>query len=106
MRNKLIPFLLIGAAAGALISLIDKNTRRDVGQKGKELGYYATHPKEVQEKFNAKRQEPSKFDAIKDEVMYWKDTLDDIRKNNPELEKQLMDAKDTLVQSFKDKKNN
>ncbi|TBW68195.1 YtxH domain-containing protein, partial [Staphylococcus epidermidis] len=44
---------------------------------------------------------PSKFNTIKDEILYWKDTIDEFRRNNPELEKSIMDAKDTLV----DRKN-
>ncbi|MDU2270640.1 MAG: YtxH domain-containing protein, partial [Staphylococcus epidermidis] len=40
---------------------------------------------------------PSKISSIKDEVMYWKDTLDEIRRNNPELERSIKDAKETFV---------
>ena len=45
---------------------------------------------------------PSKFNSIKDEVLYWKDTIEEIRRNNPELEKSIKDAKDTFVE----RKNN
>ncbi|RQN16825.1 YtxH domain-containing protein, partial [Paraburkholderia tropica] len=40
---------------------------------------------------------PSKISNIKDEVMYWKDTLEEIRRNNPELERSIKDAKETFV---------
>ena len=29
--------------------------------------------------------------------MYWKDTIEEIRRNNPELERSIKDAKDTFV---------
>ena len=44
----------------------------------------------------------SAISNIKDEVLYWKDAIEEIRRNNPELEKSLKDAKDTFVE----KKNN
>lgn len=39
---------------------------------------------------------------MKDEVLYWKNTFDEIRRNNPELERSLRNAKDT----FMERKNN
>ncbi len=44
-----------------------------------------------------KSQKPSKVSSIKDEVMYWKDVIEEIRRNNPELERSIKDAKDTFV---------
>ncbi len=38
-----------------------------------------------------------KFSKIKDEVLYWKDVVEEIRRNNPELERSLKDAKETFV---------
>ena len=29
--------------------------------------------------------------------MYWKDTIEEIRRNNPELERSIKDAKETFV---------
>ena len=29
--------------------------------------------------------------------MYWKDTIEEIRRNNPELERSIKDAKETLL---------
>lgn len=45
----------------------------------------------------AKISKPSKVSSIKDEVMYWKDVIEEIRRNNPELERSIKDAKDTFV---------
>ena len=106
MKNILIPFLLMGAAVGALVSLFDKNTRKSLTSTSKEVGHYVKHPKEIQEKLNSQSNEPSKFDSLKEEVSFWKETIEEIRRNNPELERSIMSAKDTLVDNFKDKKGN
>lgn len=106
MRNKLIPFLLMGAAVGALISLFDKNTRDTVAHKSKDVTHYVKHPKELQERLSSQSNEPSKFDSLKEEVTFWKETIEEIRRNNPELERQIMDAKDTLMENFREKKSN
>lgn len=105
MKNKLIPAILIGAGIGALVSLIDKNTRQTVMSSGKELGYYAKHPEAAKDKLQSSSGGSSKFEQLKDEVMFWKDTVQQIREENPELEKQIMDAKDTLMQKRDEKKS-
>ncbi|SOC40544.1 hypothetical protein [Salinicoccus kekensis] len=105
MKNKLIPAILIGAGIGALVSLIDKNTRQTVMSSGKELGYYAKHPEAAKDKLQSSSDGSSKFEQLKDEVMFWKDTVQQIREENPELEKQIMDAKDTLMQKREEKKS-
>lgn len=105
MKNKLIPAILIGAGIGALVSLIDKNTRESVLSSSKDLGYYATHPDEAKNKLQSSSGGSSKFDQLKNEVMFWKDTVEQIRRENPELEKQIMDAKDTFMQKRDQKKS-
>lgn len=85
MKNKFVPGILIGATIGGAIALIDKNTRHSVKT--------SIHNVKTGQRSN----KPSKVTALVDEVMYWKDTLEEIRRNNPELERSLIDAKDTLV---------
>lgn len=106
MKNKLIPAILIGAGIGAVISLLDRGTRESVFQGGQDLKYYAGHPDEVKEKFQNTSNEPSKFDQLKDEVMFWKETVEEIREKNPELEQSIMNAKDTLMEKRNQKKLN
>lgn len=105
MKNKLVPYLLLGAAVGALVSLFDKNTRSSVASKSKDVTHYVKHPKELQEKLSSQSNEPSKFDSLKEEVSFWKETIEEIRRNNPELKRSIMDAKDTLMANFKEKKD-
>ena len=85
MENKLIPGILIGAIIGGAATLADKSTRRSLKQSFKEA------------KEGNRSRKPSKISSIKDEVMYWKDTIEEIRRNNPELERSIKDAKKTFV---------
>jgi len=90
MENKLIPGIIIGAIVGGAATLADKSTRNSLVQSAKDV------------KNGNRSRKPSKISSIKDEVMYWKDTIEEIRSNNPELERSIRDAKDTFV----NRKNN
>lgn len=90
MQNKLIPGILIGAFVGGAATLADKSTRQSLVQSFKDM------------KEGNRSRKPSKINSIKDEIVYWKDTIEEIRRNNPELEQSIMDAKDTFV----NRKNN
>ncbi|UXS59091.1 YtxH domain-containing protein [Staphylococcus ureilyticus] len=90
MQNKLIPGILLGAVIGGAATLADKSTRQSLKQSIKDI------------KEGNHSQKPSAFSNIKDEVSYWKDAIEEIRRNNPELERSLKDAKDTFVE----RKNN
>lgn len=97
MKNKLIPAILIGAAVGAGLSMIDKSTRESLISNSKDLKYYAQNPDEAKQKFSSDSGQPSKLDSLKDEAKFWKETIEEIRQNNPELEESIKDAKDTFV---------
>lgn len=90
MENKLVPGILIGAVIGGAVTLVDKSTRRSLTQTFKDV------------KNGNRQRKPSKIGNIKDEVFYWKDVIEEIRRNNPELERSLKNAKDTFV----NRKNN
>ena len=90
MQNKLIPGILLGAVIGGAATLADKSTRQSLKQSIKDI------------KEGNRSQKPSAISNIKDEVSYLKDAIEEIRRNNPELERSLKDAKDTFVE----RKNN
>ncbi|MCY1581376.1 YtxH domain-containing protein [Staphylococcus pettenkoferi] len=97
MQNKLVPGILIGAVVGGLATLADKSTRQSLRRSVKDI------------KEGNRSSKPSAISNIKDEVLYWKDTLEEIRRKNPNLEKQLMSAKDTLMDAkdtIMERKNN
>ncbi|CAD2075109.1 YtxH domain-containing protein [Jeotgalicoccus meleagridis] len=106
MKNKLLPAIVIGAAVGGAIALLDKGTRESVVSNSKSIKHYATNPDDLKTRFTEPSTgQPSKIDMIKDEVLFWKDTIEEIRRNNPELEQAIMDAKDTF-QNNREKKLN
>ena len=86
MQNKLIPGILLGAVIGGAATLADKSTRQSIKDR----------------KEGTRSQKPSAINNIKDEVLYWKDVVEEIRRNNPELERSIKDAKNTFVE----RKNN
>lgn len=90
MNNKLIPGILIGAFIGGAATLADKSTRQSLKQSFQDA------------KEGKRSSQPSAISKAKDEVLYWKDAIEEIRRNNPELERSLKDAKDTFVE----RKNN
>ncbi|WP_214515116.1 YtxH domain-containing protein [Staphylococcus saprophyticus] len=90
MQNKLIPGILLGAVIGGAATLADKSTRQSLKQSIKDR------------KEGMRSQKPSAINNIKDEVLYWKDVVEEIRRNNPELERSIKDAKNTFVE----RKNN
>lgn len=97
MKNKLIPAVLLGALVGGLVSLVDKSTRENVVSGSKKVVSFAKNPDELKNQFSSASNEPSKFEQIKEEVLFWKDTIEEIRRNNPELEQSIIDAKDTFM---------
>lgn len=105
MKNKLVPAIIIGAAVGGLIALIDRSTREKVVSNTKSIKHYATNPNDLKERFNEPSGKPSKIEMVKDEVLFWKDTIEEIRRNNPELERAVMDAKDTFQSKREEKLN-
>ena len=91
MENKFVPGILIGAVIGGAISLADKSARQALVQSVKDAKMVTTHCK------------PSKVKAkIKDEVLYWKDVVEEIRRNNPELERFI---KGRTQETFVNRKN-
>lgn len=85
MKNKFIPGVLIGAVIGGAVTLADKSTRSALKTSFKNL------------KDGNPNKEPSKFSKIKDEVLYWKDAVDELRRNNPQLEQSLLEVKDLIT---------
>ncbi|WP_436970200.1 hypothetical protein [Macrococcus equipercicus] len=87
MNNKLVPAVVAGAAIGAAVALLDKKTRSSVKGQVNNVGQVTKNPSSVKDKAL----------NIKDEFLYWKDQVEEIRRNNPELEKALIQAKDLVV---------
>ncbi len=94
MQNKLIPGILLGAVIGGAVTLADKSTRQSLKQSIKDR------------KEGNRSQKPSAINNVKDEVLYWKDVVEEIRSNNPELERSLKDAKNTFVERKNNRLNN
>lgn len=95
MNNKLIPATIAGAIIGAAVSMIDKKTRSSVKNQVQSTKQNGITPVPSTK---------AKAKNLKDELLYWKETIDEIRRNNPELERAILDAKDTFIQKRNQKK--
>ncbi|AQL55822.1 hypothetical protein [Abyssicoccus albus] len=98
LNNKFVPAIIIGALAGGALSLIDKNTRQSMKNLPNDV-------QKVQSDLQV-RNDPNQgfIGKIQDEVLFWKETIEDIRRENPELERQVMNAKDTLMEKRNQKR--
>ena len=94
MQNKLIPGILLGAVIGGAATLADKSTRQSLKQSIKDR------------KEGNRSQKPSAINNVKDEIVYWKDVVEEIRRNNPELERSLKYVKNTFVERKNNRLNN
>ncbi|WP_414047109.1 YtxH domain-containing protein [Macrococcus equi] len=95
MNNKLIPATIAGAVIGAAVSMIDKKTRSSVKNQVQVTKQNGLTPAPTTK---------AKARNLKDELLYWKETIDEIRRNNPELERAILDAKDTFIEKRNQKK--
>ncbi len=95
MNNKLIPATIAGAIIGAAVSMIDKKTRSSVKNQVQSTKQNGITPAPSTK---------AKAKNLKDELLYWKETIDEIRRNNPELERAILDAKDTFIEKRNQKK--
>lgn len=89
MNNKLVPAVIAGAVIGAAVSMADRKTRKSVK---------STVVKTKQNGITPQPSTKNKVMNLKDELLYWKETIDEIRRNNPELERAILDAKDTFIE--------
>ncbi|MGZ9850098.1 YtxH domain-containing protein [Macrococcus psychrotolerans] len=95
MNNKLVPAVIAGAVIGAAVSMADRKTRNSVK---------TSVSKSKQKGITSQGSTKNKVSNLKDELLYWKETIDEIRRNNPELERAILDAKDTFIEKKNQKK--
>ncbi|MBM7587985.1 gas vesicle protein [Bacillus pakistanensis] len=100
-KNKFFTGVLIGAAVGGLVSLLDRQTREEVVEMtkscGTELSRYAKHPqlvvessKEIYEKIR------TTAGQIEEDVKFINDKIEDIREITPQVKEIIDETKDTL----------
>lgn len=94
-ENKLLKGLLIGAAVGACISLLDKKTRQEVIEKGKQttecMKHYVENPSEAKEKIKMKLNEVRQtLHTVSDDLTFMNEKVKEIKELTPRV-LELMD---------------
>lgn len=103
-KSKLLEGIIIGAIAGAAISMLDKNTRRTVIENSKAVKnktvHMIKHPDEVkqnlQEKYAAVRET---IEQVSDDVSFLTTQVEQLKKTTP----QVLDVVKTTKETFSHK---
>lgn len=102
--NKFWTGVLLGALAGGMISLLDRDTRKAVtegcGKTAKEISYCVTHPNEVIERIKDKADQlRSTVEQVSDDVTFIAEKVEELREVAPSVVGIVQDTKEAF---FKD----
>ena len=103
-QNKLMTGLLVGAAMGVIVSLLDRNTRNDVVQKSKKVSsnvqHYATNRDEL---MSTVQQQASKmqnlYARISEDASYVGSKVNELKEMAPEVKEMAMDTKEAFIET-------
>lgn len=103
-QNKLMTGLLVGAAVGVIVSLLDRNTREDVMHKSKKATesakYYANNKDELKAAFQEQAERAQNLYArISEDAAYVGGKVEQVKKLVPEVKEVAMEAKDAVVET-------
>lgn len=101
-QNKLMTGILVGAAIGAIVSLLDRNTREDVintSRKASENAkYYANNKDELRTAFKEQADRAQNlYSRISEDASYVGGKVEQIKQLVPEVKEVAMDAKAAVV---------
>ncbi|WP_271854260.1 YtxH domain-containing protein [Planococcus maritimus] len=103
-QNKLMTGIVVGAAVGALVSLLDRNTREDVVDKSKRASdnakYYASNKDELKSAFKEQAERAQNLYArISEDAAYVGGKVEQVRKLVPEVKEVAQDARGAVMET-------
>jgi gas vesicle protein len=103
-QNKLMTGLLVGAAVGVIVSLLDRNTREDVIHKSQRATesakYYANNTDELKSAFKEQAERAQNLYArISEDASYVGSKVEQVKKLVPEVKEVAMEAKTAVVET-------
>lgn len=103
-RNKFGTYILLGAAAGAVVSMFDRYTREQVITKTKgcatDISYYATNPDVLKSKVQEKVDKyQSVYEQFTSDATYLKVKVDELKQLTPQVKEMVVDTKDAFTES-------
>ncbi|MGH2319599.1 YtxH domain-containing protein [Planococcus sp. SE5232] len=105
-QNKLMTGLLVGAAVGIIVSLLDKNTRNDVVNKSKKASssakYYASNRDELVQAFQQQAERAQNlYSRISEDASYVGSKVNELKEMSPQVKEMALETKE----AFMDTKN-
>ncbi|WP_142829825.1 YtxH domain-containing protein [Planococcus soli] len=105
-QNKLMTGLLVGAAVGIIVSLLDKNTRNDVVNKSKKASssakYYASNRDELVQAFQQQAERAQNlYSRISEDASYVGSKVNELKDMTPQVKEMALETKE----AFMDTKN-
>ncbi|MFD2445080.1 YtxH domain-containing protein [Bacillus sp. CGMCC 1.16607] len=100
--NKFWTGVILGAVAGGVVSLLDKDTREVVSEKcgkaAKNISYILTHPKEVATNVKEKTIELcTTAKEMGEELSYIFEKIEEVRELTPEVTELVKETKEAFV---------
>lgn len=103
-NSKFGTFIIAGALTGAVVSMFDRSTRKDIVKKSTkcitEMKYYAKNPDVLKWKLEEKKGKYlSVFEQLSDDATYIKAQVQELKTLTPQVKGLVMDTKDAFVES-------
>lgn len=101
-QNKLMTGLLVGAAVGIVISLLDSNTRNDVIQKSKKATssakYYASNRDELMNAFQQQTERAQNlYSRISEDASYVGSKVNELKEMSPQVKEMALETKEAFM---------
>ena len=101
-QNKLMTGLLVGAAVGVIVSLLDKNTRNDVVQTSKKATnnakYYASNRDELVQAFQQQAERAQNlYSRISEDASYVGSKVNELKEMTPQVKERALDTKEAFM---------
>lgn len=102
--NKFGKYILVGALAGAAISLCDKYTREQVLSKSKifvrDIRFYLNNPVVLKSKVQEKTEKyKSIYEQFSSDASYIKEKVNELKELSPQVKELVVDTKDAFSES-------
>ncbi|WP_203341349.1 YtxH domain-containing protein [Planococcus beijingensis] len=101
-QNKLMTGLLVGAAVGIIVSLLDRNTRDDVIQKSKKATnnakYYASNRDELVQAFQQQAERAQNlYSRISEDASYVGSKVNELKEMTPQVKEMALETKEAFM---------
>lgn len=101
-QNKLMTGLLVGAAVGIIVSLLDRNTRNDVMQKSKKATnnakYYASNRDELVQAFQQQAERAQNlYSRISEDASYVGSKVNELKEMTPQVKEMALETKEAFM---------